>query len=525
MRKSIMTLFVTAGAAAFIAGCAGGNETMKQGSAKAETPAEAAKPEAMAGENVVDSAAIKANETQTQITFPRGTKIQSDRFIGGVYLKPMIMADSAYKFQATNSITFEPGARSSWHQHGGMIVLATGGVGYYQEEGKKAQILRKGDVVQIPTGVKHWHGAAADSWFSQIVIYDSKWQGAHDEGKIEHVSAEEFAKLETEEYTGRDAVKFGDVMFNRAEKPFESPYFNGDVYVSNILDDNNAAGTPGLHYVVFDKGVYNNWHSHAGGQVLIATDGIGFHQIEGEPVQVLHPGDVAICPPGVKHWHGGSQFGTFAHIAASADPTIPGVDWLPTMISEDEYKAVHGAAGYRADAGGESALYPTVKIGDQVWLATNLKSNVKGSYCYGDDEANCKAKGRLYTWEAATKACPAGFHLPDTTEWNALVKTAGGAEAAFDKLRAKTGWIPAETSERTSLTNGTDEYQFTAIPTGSRHHDGAYFSKEQTAYFWTATDYVDGNAHFIYIRENRGDKIGFSIDRKGSAFAVRCVQD
>jgi len=61
-------------------------------------------------------------------------------------------------------VTFEPGCCNSWHKHpGGQILLVAGGRGYYQEEGKPAQELRPGDVVEIRPNVKHWHGAAPDS--------------------------------------------------------------------------------------------------------------------------------------------------------------------------------------------------------------------------------------------------------------------------------------------------------------------------------------------------------------------------
>ena len=63
-----------------------------------------------------------------------------------------------------------PDSRSGWHVHGGMYVIGVGGVGLYQEEGKPAVIIRKGDVIQIPAGVKHWHGSTKDSWFQQIVF-------------------------------------------------------------------------------------------------------------------------------------------------------------------------------------------------------------------------------------------------------------------------------------------------------------------------------------------------------------------
>lgn len=73
------------------------------------------------------------------------------------------------------NVTFEPGCRNNWHVHhadkgGGQILLVTGGNGWYQKWGKAPQALKAGDVVSIPVGVKHWHGAAADSWFAHIAI-------------------------------------------------------------------------------------------------------------------------------------------------------------------------------------------------------------------------------------------------------------------------------------------------------------------------------------------------------------------
>lgn len=73
------------------------------------------------------------------------------------------------------NVTFEPGCRNNWHIHnatqgGGQILICVAGRGYYQEEGKAAQELHPGDVVNIPVGVKHWHGAAKDSWFSHLAI-------------------------------------------------------------------------------------------------------------------------------------------------------------------------------------------------------------------------------------------------------------------------------------------------------------------------------------------------------------------
>lgn len=93
------------------------------------------------------------------------------------------------------NVTFEPGCRNHWHIHhkGGQILLATGGVGYYQAWGEPPRRLLPGDVVEIPPEVKHWHGAAPHSWFSHIAI-EMPAEGASNEW-CEPVSEEEYSKL------------------------------------------------------------------------------------------------------------------------------------------------------------------------------------------------------------------------------------------------------------------------------------------------------------------------------------------
>lgn len=91
-------------------------------------------------------------------------------FVGQSYLAVL----SASQVGLYN-VTFEPGCRNNWHIHragsgGGQILLCVGGRGYYQAWGETARELRPGDVVNIPAGVKHWHGAAKDSWFSHLAV-------------------------------------------------------------------------------------------------------------------------------------------------------------------------------------------------------------------------------------------------------------------------------------------------------------------------------------------------------------------
>ncbi|MEA4816990.1 MAG: cupin domain-containing protein [Lachnospiraceae bacterium] len=312
----------------------GNHDSQMQSSANAVRGADGSK---VAQTSVPDSDIITSSDA---LTFPLGQQINSDSFTGTVYIAPMIANDDVYNFPATNNVTFEPGARSSWHSHGGMIILVTGGVGYYQEEGQPAQIIRKGDVIECAPGVWHWHGAAPDSWFSQMVIYDSHY--VPEDGVTpaeEPVTDEYYNNLQSEEYVSRMVTDDNEFMFQRAAEPITFDTFNGPVYVSSMIEGDNAAGAPELHYVVFEPGVINNWHTHEGGQILIATDGIGFHQIEGEPVQVLHPGDVALCPPGVKHWHGGSADTKFAHISINTNPEATGLEWFD-RISDEEYQQI-----------------------------------------------------------------------------------------------------------------------------------------------------------------------------------------
>ena len=152
----------------------------------------------------------------------------------------------------------------------------------------------------------------------------------------EPVTEEQYTNLETEEYAGRTVTPDNEYMFERAPEAVTFDTFSGPAYVSSVLGADNAAGAPDLHYVVFDPGVINNWHTHEGGQILFVTDGIGYHQMEGGPVQVLYPGDVALCPPGVKHWHGGSADTSFGHIVVNTNPELMGLEWFD-RISEEEY--------------------------------------------------------------------------------------------------------------------------------------------------------------------------------------------
>lgn len=80
--------------------------------------------------------------------------------------------------------------------------------------------------------------------------------------------------------------------------------------------------------VTFQPGARTNWHSHPLGQTLIVTEGIGWTQVEGGPVIEMHPGDVVVTPPGVRHWHGASQSSAMSHVAIAEAADGKVVDWF-----------------------------------------------------------------------------------------------------------------------------------------------------------------------------------------------------
>lgn len=114
--------------------------------------------------------ARKETRTDTSSIFPKGQRAPVSNFTGIVWVQQLIEADSAFNIPV-GYVTFEPGARSHWHSHaGGQVLLAMGGIGYYQERGKPIQILRKGDAVKCPPNIPHWHGASPTVEFKQVAI-------------------------------------------------------------------------------------------------------------------------------------------------------------------------------------------------------------------------------------------------------------------------------------------------------------------------------------------------------------------
>jgi quercetin dioxygenase-like cupin family protein/alkylhydroperoxidase/carboxymuconolactone decarboxylase family protein YurZ len=119
-----------------------------------------------------------AKQDTSGLVFPQGTKITSNNFTGDAWLQMLVNNDSTYNTSIGN-VTFEPGARTNWHKHpGGQILLITGGRGFYQEAGKTARVLHKGDIVKIPPDTEHWHGAAPRYSLTHVAISPNTEKGS-----------------------------------------------------------------------------------------------------------------------------------------------------------------------------------------------------------------------------------------------------------------------------------------------------------------------------------------------------------
>lgn len=148
--------------------------------------------------NDADEAAADDKEKfQRGMIFPVGqpNTAYAKYFIGQSYLAPLTTEQVP-----VSNVTFEPRCRNNWHIHhaktgGGQMLICVAGRGWYQEWGKPARELLPGDVVNIPAGVKHWHGAAADSWFAHLAIAVPGTETSNE--WLEPVSDEEYDKLES----------------------------------------------------------------------------------------------------------------------------------------------------------------------------------------------------------------------------------------------------------------------------------------------------------------------------------------
>jgi uncharacterized protein (TIGR02145 family)/uncharacterized repeat protein (TIGR02543 family) len=182
----------------------------------------------------------------------------------------------------------------------------------------------------------------------------------------------------------------------------------------------------------------------------------------------------------------------------------------------------------------DGQAYKTVRMPDgRAWMAKNLNYKGEGgaSWCYDNDPSNCMKYGRLYTWEAAKRACQGmggGWRLPTNKDWDNLMKEVGGVVVEADvgveagygnagkKLKSKTGW--------NDNGNGTDGYGFSALPGGGGYHSkGHFYFAGKHGYWWSATEDSYGSMYYRYMMN--GDFVGESANGWEYIHSARCVKD
>lgn len=127
---------------------------------------------------------------------------------------------------------------------------------------------------------------------------------------------------------------FNQDIFSKG-KLAPSEYFTGNVWVTGLVD-NDTVFTTAAGNVFFEAGARSNLHLHPGGQILIVTSGVGYHQIKGQPIEVIRKGDIIKCPPNVIHWHGASKDSSMTHIYIIPNTEKGIVEWMEP-VSDEQY--------------------------------------------------------------------------------------------------------------------------------------------------------------------------------------------
>ena len=237
------------------------------------------------------------------------------------------------------------------------------------------------------------------------------------------------------------------------------------------------------------------------GKLLRSTSGWQGNELYGSFVETIYINGTddysfSVLPYGldeaISFWSG-SEFGKFRAYAMSF-PAVRENAYIGEMLKSSAY-SVRCIKNKRNDSAVQSRVegtmtdsrdgksYKTVTIDGRTWMAENLNYEMPNSNCYNGKEKNCAKYGRLYAWNAAKDACPAGYHLPTQTEWDELFYSVGGRFGAGNVLRSTSGW-KADKWWRWS-DNGTDDFGFTVLPAGYR--DTIYKEKGYRAYFWSSS--------------------------------------
>ena len=167
----------------------------------------------------------------------------------------------------------------------------------------------------------------------------------------------------------------------------------------------------------------------------------------------------------------------------------------------------------------DGQVYKTIVVDNITWMAENLNFESANSYCYNDSSKYCATYGRMYTWSAALKACPDGWHLPSYDEAYALTgPDLNGQTKGGDKLRSMVGWNEEGRP-------GLDTYGFSASPGGRRISSGQYYALGTEVGYWFIVE--DGDIIYDWVMEFHHDSPNSMLTRENEdwAYSVRCVKN
>jgi uncharacterized protein (TIGR02145 family) len=176
--------------------------------------------------------------------------------------------------------------------------------------------------------------------------------------------------------------------------------------------------------------------------------------------------------------------------------------------------------------------YRTVKIGTLTWMAENLNYETDESWCYDNESSNCVTYGRLYSFDAALEACPAGWRLSTQADWTRLDRDIGPLFVGT-KLKSKTGWDKCEDILGDPCTpDGTDEYGFTALPGGRGFGVTSpnFTDIGKNGQWWAPS--VSGGAYIFIMRNSNASVTGTnpqptmpSTAPPNEVLSIRCVMN
>lgn len=171
--------------------------------------------------------------------------------------------------------------------------------------------------------------------FIVVLFASTGCQQTKQEKKSQETTVNQEKTTQTTKNMDTIPPKISDFPIGEENKAYEQ-YFSGKSWLAR-LTKNDALNVP-MSNVTFEPGCRNNWHSHTGGQILVAVGGVGYYQERGKAAVRMEPGDVIEIAPNIEHWHGAAPDSWFSHLAIAANPQTNENTWLEP-VTDEEYTA------------------------------------------------------------------------------------------------------------------------------------------------------------------------------------------